>query len=145
MTTKALEPQIEPLVLAPFSVGFMVTQNILVDSQVYLNDPYVVLMALSLLLRSLLFALMRTTHAAMYLPARDGLDVLPQSLYLLMHLSRSASHSCVPYLSHILLVHSSSVSFRHSMNYINRNLAELLSPSPAWMEGRGDGRNDEIC
>lgn len=53
MTTKALEPQLEPLVLAPFSVGFMVTQNILVDSQVYLNDPYVVLMALSLLLRSL--------------------------------------------------------------------------------------------
>lgn len=92
-----------------------------------------------------LYALMLTTHAAMHLPARDELDALPQSLYLLMHLSHSASHSCVPYLSLKLLVHSRSVSFRHSMNYINRNLAGLLSPSPAWMEGRGDGRNDEIC
>lgn len=85
-----------------------------------------------LLLRGFLVWPLHYLLAAMYFPARDEQNV-PRCLDLLMHLSRSPVHGGALYLSHKLSFHGSSVSFRHSafrshsVNYVNRNLAEFLS------------------
>lgn len=65
----------------------------------------------------------------------------------------SSSHNGVPYLSHKLLLYSSSVSFRHSvcqshsMNYGNSNLAGVLSLScphchPLWHGWEAEGMEE---
>lgn len=91
------------------------------------NDPHVVV-------APWLFCLALTLPTCCdVFPSKGRTECFPQCLYLLMHLSRSSVRGGAPYLPHKLSFHGSSVSFRHSafhshsMNYINRNLAEFPS------------------
>lgn len=150
-TTKALKPQLEPTGCHRHSVPYEHLRGVSVD--LYLCwQP-----ARFTLTTYMCSRCSASSSACFFAPhsffgalcGMDGFGCFPSKFISANALFPSARYTGVPYLSHKLLVRSSSVSFRHSvcqshsMNHVNSNLAESLSLSCAYCRPLPPGCREE--